>query len=462
MRESFNAEITEIRRDRREEANITLLNKSRLILILTFAVAAASCVRPGAAGAPVAPAPVFVFDNPQSIYAADPNDSWNRIFRALFTRTIKHRLSDDFPEGAPFIQLYGLGIGLNPLRFSKEKFSKTELGDRAIEPLYPTFFTNEGPVQVLSEPRFAELTAALRQAIDETQDRSPIERALMQSDVWAAYDIMYRTRRGSPKIRADQTDPEAKLLDLLRQFVRKLALSSDEIKSLKSNYLVAVNQNKLPNLFLKESGWLEIELLSRRLHEDTAFYRRAARVFVKPRTQPPDPSQFVESLKQNQHHDKIEAVALVIQNLLVDKSGRVLPSPLFNLVQLRFFKNDPKTGAVSAEPHQFELSRRKLLTEPTSGGFVELSAKSHAFLSSAGNDLDFATPIREADVPVMATLRTRCTQCHGSSLTHLMTYSIHDFPPVPTVRILSDRQRTFYVARRKEARDDFKSLFAAR
>lgn len=424
-----------------------MLNKFRLVLILTLALT---------------PTPVFVSDNPQSIYAADPNDSWNRIFHALFTRTIKHRLSNDFPDGAPFIDLYGLGIGLNPLRFSKEKFTKTEIGDRAIEPLYPVFFTNEGPVQILSEPRFTELTAALRHAIDETKDRSPIERALMQADVWAAYDIMYRTRRGSPKIRANQSDPEAKLLNLLRQFVQKLALSSDEIKSLKNNYLDAVNGNKLPNLFSKESGWLEIELLSRRHHDETAFDRRSARVFVKPRTTPPDPGQFVESLKQNQHHDKIEAVALVIQNLLVDKSGRVVPSPLFNLVQLRFFKNDPKTGAVTAEPQQFELSRRKLLTEPMSGGFVEFSATSHAFLSSAGNDLDFATPIQDAALPVMAKLRTRCTQCHATSLTHLMTYSIHDFPPVPTVKILSDQERAFYVARRKEEREDFKSLTLVR
>jgi hypothetical protein len=43
----------------------------------------------------------------------------------------------------------------------------------------------------------------------------------------------------------------------------------------------------------------------------------------------------------------------------------------------------------------------------------------------------------------------------------MMTYSIHDFPPVPTVRILrsSDQERAFHVARRKEELDDFKSLF---
>lgn len=434
----------------------------KTVLILTLAVAAAACVRPSVANEPLAPAPVFVSDNPNAIYAADPNDSWNRIFHALFTRTVKHRLSNAFPEGAPFVQFNGRGMGDISLRISKEKFSRTELGDRAIEPLYPSFFSNDGISQILAEPRYSEFTAALRQALDETKQRSPIERALMQSDVWAAYDLIYRMRRASRKSRDEQSDAEGKLLILLRQFVRKLALSSEEIKSLKNNYLPAVDGGKLPNLFSTESGWLEIELLPDRHHDDTVNYRRAARVFVKPRTRPADPAQFVESLKGNQHHDKIEAVALVIQNLLIDTTERVVPSPLFSDVQFRFYKNDPKTGAVSAEPQQFELSRRKLLTEPTSGGLVEFSPSSPAYLSLAGNDYDFATPILEADGPVLVQLRTRCTQCHGTPLTILRTYSIHDFPPVPTVRILSDQERALYVARRKEEHEDFKSLFPTR
>ena len=433
--------------------------KFRLLLILTFAVGAAACLRSGAATEPVAPAPVFVSDNPQSIYAADPNDSWNRIFRALFTRTVRHRLSDDFPEAAPFIQLHGLGIGPFSLRVSKQKFNKTEIGDRGIEPLYPTFLTNEGPAQLLSEPRFSELTSALRQAIDETKDRSPVERALMQADAWAAYDLIYRMRRGSPpEISVDQPDPEGRLLSLLRQFIRKLALSSDEIKSLKSNYQVAVSERKLPDLFSTESGWLEMELLPNRHHDDTANYRRAARVFMKPRRRPSDPGQFVRSLRPSLNGDRLEAVALIVQNLLIDKSGRVVPSPLVNGVQFRFFNKEP----VSAEPQQLELSRRKLLTEPLSGGFVEFSATSQAFLSSAGNDLEFASPIHEAEAPVVAKLRTRCSQCHDTSLTILRTYSIHGFPPVPTAKVLSGHERALYVARLKEERDDFKSLSAYR
>ena len=141
-------------------------------------------------------------------------------------------------------------------------------------------------------------------------------------------------------------------------------LTSDEIKSLKNNYLSAVSGNdlrvvsgsKLPDLFAAESGWLEIELGLHRLHDDAARFRRAARVFVKPRTRPSDPARFVESLKFNQHTDQIEAVALVVQNLLINTSGRVVPAPLFTDVQFRFFKSDPKTGETSANAQQFELS----------------------------------------------------------------------------------------------------------
>lgn len=46
----------------------------------------------------------------------------------------------------------------------------------------------------------------------------------------------------------------------------------------------------------------------------------------------------------------------------------------------------------------------------------------------------------------------------------LMTYSIHYFPPVPKTRVLKalDQEHTLHVARQKELREDFKSLFGVR
>ena len=405
----------------------------------------------------VTTAPVFVSDNPQAIYAADPNDSWNRIFRALFTRTVKVRVSDAFPEGAPF-ESFQVRMGSFPIRLSKEKLSRTEVGDRAIEPLYPTFFSSEGAAIVLTD-RYSELAAALRLAISESKNRAPIERALMQADIWAAYDIIYDTELGYGE---DTPNHRATLLKLFQQFIRKLALSSEELKSLKSNYLAGVSGSKLPNLFSPESGWLEIELLPDRSHDHAARFRRAARVFVKPRAKPSDPGQFVESLKHHQHLDQVEAVALVVQNLLIDTSGHIVPSPVFIDVQFRFYKIDPATGKLAAQAQQFELSRRKLLTDPASGGFVEYSETSPAYLVAAGNDYEFASSIGDAGAAVVVPLRTRCVQCHNASLATIATYSIHYFPPVPTTKVLNplDQDRALFVARQKQERNDFKSLSA--
>lgn len=406
--------------------------------------------------------PLFTSDNPESIYAADPNDSWNRIFRALFTRTVKARLSSYFPEGAPFVP-FREAMGVSPFRISRATFDRKEIGDRGIEPLYPSFLTAEGPLQVLSEPRFSELTAALNEAIAETRSRSNVERALMQSDVWAAYDIIYATGRAKAEAETFGKRKE-RLLSLLSGFLRKLSLSSEQINSLNNNYHLAVAAKKLPDIFSPDSGWLEIQFLPQRSHDNAADYRRAARVFLKPRSTPSDPEAFVEKLKHHQHLNEVDSVALVIQNLLIDSSGRAVPSPLISEVQFRFFTNDTKIGTVSREIKQFELSRRRLLTAPRTGGFVEINQTEPAYLTEAGNDYSFASSIDNADAPIVVPLRTRCSQCHGESLTALMTYSIHYFPPVPTVKVLdrAKQERGLYVARIKESRNDFKSLSVAR
>jgi len=70
-------------------------------------------------------------------------------------------------------------------------FAQAEIGDRAIEPLYPSFFTASGALQVLTEPRYSQLKQALIDALNERALRPPVARALMQSDAWAAYDTLF-------------------------------------------------------------------------------------------------------------------------------------------------------------------------------------------------------------------------------------------------------------------------------
>ncbi len=133
---------------------------------------------------------VFTSNNPESIYADDPNDSWNRIFHLLFTRTVKADMSSDFPEAGPFTGSEAMGV--TGLRVSTRRFERVELGDRAIEPLYPSFLSSAGALSVLTEPRFSQLREGLTTAISDRNIRPSLARALMQCDVWAAYDIIFR------------------------------------------------------------------------------------------------------------------------------------------------------------------------------------------------------------------------------------------------------------------------------
>lgn len=105
--------------------------------------------------------------NPESVYADDPADSWNQIFRLLFSRTVKVTVADDRSAKSPFTNLDEARGGIRGLRVNREVIDRFELGDRAIDPLYPSFFNNAGVRYVLVEPQFSQLKKALTTAINE-------------------------------------------------------------------------------------------------------------------------------------------------------------------------------------------------------------------------------------------------------------------------------------------------------
>lgn len=402
---------------------------------------------------------------PQPVYAADPQDSWNRIFYLLFTRTVKLRLADTFPEGSPFISIEGLGMQ-NTLRVS-QTFERIESGDRAIEPLYPSFLNSQGVKWALADPQFGELQQALQDALREPATRAPLARALMQADAWASYDIVLHARSGlsgEPAARAGE------LLPLLAQFIRKLALTPQEIASLPRNYREAQASLNLPPVFDESSGWIEIEWFPHRSHDFSASFRRVARVFVKPKGKP---QQFLDDLtallRKNPElspdlETQVDATALLTEDLLIDSSGRVVPSPLTYDVQIRSFSKR-KDGKFETTVAECELSRQRLLSEPASGGLVAEKPGDPAYLASAGNDYLFASPLfdrRDFQLPVLSNLQRRCQGCHGKDPGAFFTFAQIPIEgrPVPPVRQLrsSDDPHGAYVAQRKMEREDFKSL----
>ena len=96
------------------------------------------------------------------------------------------------------------------------------------------------------------------------------------------------------------------LLSLLGRFVKKLAFTSDEVGLLPDNYSLASSENKLPDLLAPNSPWLEIQSTPHRVHDQAAYYRRFARVFLKPVDPSITRNELLERLRQENFFSKKE------------------------------------------------------------------------------------------------------------------------------------------------------------
>jgi hypothetical protein len=315
---------------------------------------------------------------------------------------------------------------------------------------------------VLDEPRYSQLTKALADALQEKADRTPLARVLMQSDAWAAYDILSRDYESAYKgEQGEQRRPRKdKLLVLLAKLIKRLALTSEEIKSLPDNYAAAASAHHLPDLFAPDSAWMEVRRDPNRFHDHAADHRRAARVFVKPAKPPRNEEEFLNSLRDaGGFTPQLSAVALVTQNLLIDSTGKIVPSPLTYEVQLRTFVKDEKTEFSNTDLQQYDLNRRLLLSEPKTGGFVASDDKAPAYFPLAYNDYSFAGRSAIGE-PLLVALRTRCVGCHGERAASVNTFGpVQKPPPPPVVRLRpSDNDCARDAARFKTESAEFKAL----
>ena len=200
-------------------------------------------------------------DRPQPVYAADPSDSWNRIFHALFTRTVRARVSEEFAAAAPLERVRVMGFPDLPV--SRASFERIEGGDRAIEPLDPFplhIGSNGSPQRVLEEPHFSRLKQALADALREESRRPPLALAMMQSDLWAAHDVLF-SARPRDEVRLGRKE---ELLGLLARSIKRFALAKCELAALPDNYA----DSGLPfDLFAPDGDWIEVEYLPERHHD---------------------------------------------------------------------------------------------------------------------------------------------------------------------------------------------------
>ncbi len=398
-------------------------------------------------------------DQAQAIYAPDVADPWNRIFYLLFTRQIRGRLLAG--SATP-------GMDHESLALSDRRVTRIESGDRAIDPLYPSWtwmgsgafdMSSDGRWRILLEPRYSEFVAALEKIPAGAAERPPLARALMQADLWAAYDMLHFLNRSKGRLSADavlRTQRSEHLMPLVAGAIRALALTRAEIGALPDNFAAGARAGELPALFAPASGWIEVRSFHERMHENAAMNRRVTRVFVKPLDRPRSEAAFLKGLSEGQS-DSVGAAALVIQTLLIAADGTVVPSPITYEVQIRTAAGNPGNPPAGGHILRYELSRRRLLAAPREGGLVRLDEFAPAYLPIAGNDLSFATPPRMDGDPVVVPLRDRCAVCHGEGLGKLFT-----FAKIGTQRVerlpAGEPSHARDVAARKMTGEDFRSL----
>jgi hypothetical protein len=417
-------------------------------------------------GAPANLPRVTLPDAADLIYSTRPNDPWNKIFYFLFSRRLTVRLSSDFAEGAPFVD------SPTQRKVSTRIFERSEIGDRAIDPMYPTFTVGFGTMLVLHDSAYPAFTQALRDALQENTARSTCARAFMQSDLWGAYDAFF-----SPFLPDDEKklgDRRKAALDLIGHLIRKIALTPDEFNSLQENYSSAVRRYSFPDVFAKDSGWIEVAWFLPRAHDDAAGYRRVSRVFLKPAHAPADVHKFLEAqadAPEDLH--ALEGAVLITQLLLIDSHGKLRPTRLTSEAQVRLFARGSGSGAVKGSIRMCEINRRRLLQDPESGGLVEEKDNTPAYLTNGGT-YGFAEgpsigsqpvpgqhyTLPEIGEPIQVKLRTRCAACHGANLTQMMTFSIVRPPHPPQVRQLNPTSTVVadIDISVKSKRNDFQSL----
>lgn len=158
-------------------------------------------------------------------------------------------------------------------------------------------------------------------------------------------------------------------------------------------------------------------------------------------------------------------MALVIQDLLNDSDGEVVPSRITYDVQIRRSIKSAGGSLIKNGAEEYELSRRLLLSETASGGLFKSDEKAPMYLPAAGNDYGFASTQfdqRGDTSPILATLRSRCVACHGENVTAVFTFGTipnpeNPLPPVAQLNPLST-EHALLVTRRKIDREDFRSL----
>lgn len=313
------------------------------------------------------------------IYDSDSDHLWNRVLRQFYSRTT--------PQGNE----YGQDV-LDPLLWWDTVYLlEGEPYQQAIA-LLDEFLTTDG----------AELIT------------DPLKRAVFQRDLWAVFDWA--------AFGDDHPVQRAALSERLARMMQQVALTDAQISALPDNYAQAVASDYfytsfpedrpvspyLPAALTDADNWWV--LLGREsgpiaLTHTASFPVYGRSVFLVYLRESQGSAQafaFAQALRRGDQRAPVGlTVALVRKALLINTDGHIVPSPLTESIQVRFFA----TGQLFFE----HVLRRELLFAGIAGGLVPAEGDLPVFMSH-GDPFQFGPEFLEhAEMP------ESCRACHESS-----------------------------------------------
>lgn len=349
-----------------------------------------------------------------TIFDSDPNHIWNRTYTCLFVRQ-----STDGKE-------YGADA-LDPLLWNNTQHLLTGDSHRRALACLDEFLRSHG----------------------ERAVQDPLKRAILQRDLWAVFDWTARND--------DLPEQRRELESRLAVAIHRLALTREQIRALPDTYDAAVATQRFASVYdprKPREPFLPPELfrpdgpsvcISAHSEEPTAlqhFYfsgRSRFLVFMKLPGGRDATLAYIERLRSSAQPPLLgdflnlalpqfpvgTHVALVRQLIVVDSTGKLVPTRLTESVQLRVYHSiTPGTRYVNyingpsshdQDCFEFRMSRPELFAR-RNGGLVAVgpSETEFAVFNSHGMDaFDPASPLEGQNV-----ILKRCGGCHSDSEIH--------------------------------------------
>jgi hypothetical protein len=361
------------------------------------------------------------------IYASDPDQIWNRLFRLFYVRHARN--------GGH----YG-GDELDPYLWEETKY-------------------------LLSGPSHDEALKLLDEFLQQHSEnlvRDPLRRAVFQRDLLGVYEWL-------AALSGEQKPVHPELQKRIAEVIRRLALTANEIGKLPDNYNDAILSHAFPvaydaananepflpaDLFDPTGPWVCLgEEHGRPVASRHLEFFRGRSVFLVFFQVPGGRSKTLEYLEQLRNIPKGwgpneerplfpypeppqfpigTRMALVRQMVLSDASGHPIATHITESVQVRVYRaihfDLGGTGAHSQDFFEFTLSRERLLSAQAGGlRAIGQGEKEFAFFLSHGMD-----PFESEEAPERfagAVLKS-CSACHEAAGMHsFLSYSRERFGP---------------------------------